>query len=141
MLLQNLSLLLVLNRSPALLMLRGLPRGCRRLTCQILLRAARCLQRPPLVSPRTPFSHLYSFLCDTRHRCIIYYNTLHYISVLFCTDGKFSEDAAAQGNGSDLLNLGDLSSCLKSMMKGTGGKHGARQNLGPNTAAFISTFE
>ncbi|KAI5624483.1 PHD finger protein 12, partial [Silurus asotus] len=35
-------------------------------------------------------------------------------------DGKICEDAAAQGNRSDLLNLGDLSSCLRGMMKGTG---------------------
>ncbi|KAL7848343.1 hypothetical protein AOLI_G00230610 [Acnodon oligacanthus] len=36
------------------------------------------------------------------------------------SDGKLGEDAATQGSGSELLNLGDLSSCLKSMMKGTG---------------------
>ncbi|XP_076842597.1 PHD finger protein 12 [Brachyhypopomus gauderio] len=36
------------------------------------------------------------------------------------TDGKFSGDVAAQSPGSELLNLGDLSSCLKGMMKGCG---------------------
>lgn len=51
------------------------------------------------------------------------------ISLLFVTDEKFSDDAAAQGNGSDLLNLGDLSSCLRSTMKGFGGEGGAKQQL------------
>lgn len=59
--------------------------------------------------------------------------------LLFSADGKFSEDAATQGNGSDLLNLGDLSSCLRSMMKGTGGECGAKQQLESKMAAFVST--
>ncbi|XP_007244829.3 PHD finger protein 12 [Astyanax mexicanus] len=36
------------------------------------------------------------------------------------SDGKLRDAAATQGSGSDLFNLGDLSSCLKSMMKGAG---------------------
>ncbi|XP_066507491.1 PHD finger protein 12 [Hoplias malabaricus] len=35
------------------------------------------------------------------------------------SDGKRSEDTVRQGSSSELLNLGDLSNCLKSMMKGT----------------------
>ncbi|XP_027014498.1 PHD finger protein 12 [Tachysurus fulvidraco] len=42
------------------------------------------------------------------------------VSSVPSSDEKFSNDAAAQGNGSDLLNLGDLSSCLRSTMKGFG---------------------
>ncbi|XP_060764120.1 PHD finger protein 12 isoform X2 [Neoarius graeffei] len=59
-------------------------------------------------SPRLPPSHA----PDTGASC--------QVSSVPSSDGKFSEDAATQGNGSDLLNLGDLSSCLRSMMKGTG---------------------
>lgn len=36
------------------------------------------------------------------------------------SDGKLRDAAAAPGTGSELFNLGDLSSCLKSMMKGAG---------------------
>ncbi|XP_053501296.1 PHD finger protein 12 isoform X2 [Ictalurus furcatus] len=59
-------------------------------------------------SPRLPSSHV----PDTSTSC--------QVSSVPSSDGKFRDDAAAQGKGSDLLNLGDLSSCLKSMMKGTG---------------------
>ncbi|KAB5543297.1 hypothetical protein PHYPO_G00077440 [Pangasianodon hypophthalmus] len=59
-------------------------------------------------SPRLPSSHV----PDTSASC--------QVSSAPSSDGKCSEDAVAQGNGSDLLNLGDLSSCLRSMMKGTG---------------------
>ncbi|MCJ8742245.1 hypothetical protein PDJAM_G00079860 [Pangasius djambal] len=59
-------------------------------------------------SPRLPSSHV----PDASASC--------QVSSVPSSDGKCSEDAAAQGNGSDLLNLGDLSSCLRSMMKGTG---------------------
>lgn len=61
-------------------------------------------------------------------------------ALLFSADGKFSRDAAAQGNGSDLLNLGDLSSCLKSMMKGTGGKCSAKKHPKLKLITFISTL-
>lgn len=45
--------------------------------------------------------------------------------VLSPTDGKICDTDATQtqGNGSSLLNLGDLSSCLRSMIKGSGGEH------------------
>lgn len=42
------------------------------------------------------------------------------VSLVPSSDGKFSKDSTAQGNGSDLLNTGDLSSCIRNMMKGNG---------------------
>ncbi|XP_058268428.1 PHD finger protein 12 [Hemibagrus wyckioides] len=62
----------------------------------------------PRASPRLPSSHV----PDSAASC--------QVSSVPSSGEKFSEGAAAQGNGSDLLNLGDLSSCLRSMMKGFG---------------------
>ncbi|XP_062870286.1 PHD finger protein 12 isoform X2 [Trichomycterus rosablanca] len=42
------------------------------------------------------------------------------VSTALSTDGKLSEDAVTQSSGVDHFNLGDLSSCLKNMMKGNG---------------------
>ncbi|TSM28202.1 PHD finger protein 12 [Bagarius yarrelli] len=59
-------------------------------------------------SPRLPSSHV----PDSSLSC--------QVSSVPSSDGKFSEDATAQGNGSDLLNTGDFSSCLRNMIKGNG---------------------
>ncbi|XP_053372369.1 PHD finger protein 12 [Clarias gariepinus] len=61
-------------------------------------------------SPRLPSSHL----PDNGASC--------QVSSVPSSDGKICDTDATQtqGNGSSLLNLGDLSSCLRSMIKGSG---------------------